>query len=579
MKRGNKLRIIQIKRKRSLFCTLCIICILFSNIPLVAAAKNNAVNAEIDSINKVVVITGTVQPVVQGAYVTIVITNPGKSINGIDFSEPVFVSEEINQVDQIAYDGTGYYQYTYTLGETDAGGIYTVYAGGKKGAGLAQTSFYYIDVSEQQNIVAALKLCAGESDIINFLQDFGLILHINMDVYQRLEDKTFVHDALLQNKLNYINVYDIERVFNEATAVQDINESKSQGDIEGMIITHSSVLLPNVKEATAYNDLSHKGLIDEHIFSGKDYHNVQQVRTVLRTALAISLINEAARTAVGQILVDYDDVLQLSAASYSKYTALKDKIPVYKAMTDQDFTSLRGVKEAFDTAVDAQHLKENQPAKGSASKTGSQAAYPTISAQTENPPTEIPSHPPYEQPEFADIAGVPWAIEGIEYLASKGVINGVEENLFKPDDNITREQFIKMLILGLNLSVSAPDVTFQDVEKDAWYYPYIAAAYNLGITKGISDDDFGVGMNMSRQEMAVFIYRAAQIAQIQLSQSYEQAPFYDSEHIEPYAFEAVDKMRQAGIVNGVGDNRFAPKDYCSRAQVAKVIYEFVKLGM
>jgi len=182
----------------------------------------------------------------------------------------------------------------------------------------------------------------------------------------------------------------------------------------------------------------------------------------------------------------------------------------------------------------------------------------------------------YNDVTFSDISSVPWAKEAIEYLAARGVISGSGDGTFRPNDNVTRAEFIKMLMMALELEDEEAVCTFSDVKKGAWYYRPIATAEKLGIVKGKGDGTFGVNDEILRQDMAVMIYRIAQLLGIDLGDDISVEPFKDEAEISGYAKEAVAAMQRAGIIKGTGDGSFAPKNTATRAEAAVIIYRLIK---
>lgn len=178
---------------------------------------------------------------------------------------------------------------------------------------------------------------------------------------------------------------------------------------------------------------------------------------------------------------------------------------------------------------------------------------------------------------FKDIVGVDWAKGSIEALAARGIINGVGDNIFAPNSKVTRAQFIKMVMGAFELVDETATSSFSDVHVGEWYYTFVASAQKLGIIKGYEDGTFGVDKEISRQEMAAIAYRTAIFASIKLSQKVEVAEFADKNEIQPYALEAIVAMQKAGIINGVGENRFAPNNNSTRAEAAKIVYGLFKL--
>ena len=173
---------------------------------------------------------------------------------------------------------------------------------------------------------------------------------------------------------------------------------------------------------------------------------------------------------------------------------------------------------------------------------------------------------------FCDLNTVSWAKEAICYLADKNVLNGRENGLFYPDDLVTREEFVKMITLALHILDDSAETGFTDVECGRWSYPYIASGVAAAIINGVSEQKFVPEAFITRQDMAVIVFRAAQCMKLELSGT---AAFSDENEISDYAKNAVSHLAGTGIVNGVGNGLFAPKDAVTRAQAAKIIYELV----
>ncbi|MDO5311700.1 MAG: S-layer homology domain-containing protein, partial [Clostridia bacterium] len=187
-----------------------------------------------------------------------------------------------------------------------------------------------------------------------------------------------------------------------------------------------------------------------------------------------------------------------------------------------------------------------------------------------------PSHmvqPPKEAEEklFEDIDGFEWAETAITALYEKGIISGREPKRFCPENGITREEFVKLLVLLFKVKeTDERDNTFSDCVEGEWYYPYIRTAYTVGIVNGISDTEFGVGQNITRQDAAVMIKNCMEKYEVQRNAA---AEFSDMSEVSDYAKDAVRSMREYGIITGYEDNSFRPENYITRAEAAKLIFE------
>ena len=188
-------------------------------------------------------------------------------------------------------------------------------------------------------------------------------------------------------------------------------------------------------------------------------------------------------------------------------------------------------------------------------------------------PTSTPSAAPDtnsgSSDKFSDLNGYDWAKNHINKLNLKGIINGIGDSKFAPGENVTREQFVKMLVLSLGLYDGSAKCSFTDVNEGEWHYDYIASAVNMGIVNGMGDGSFGVGMNITRQEMAAMAYRASVVAGIDFTDS--KLDFNDADEIADWAKEAVSNMAGLGIITGMGNGNFEAKGFANRAQAAVII--------
>ncbi len=182
---------------------------------------------------------------------------------------------------------------------------------------------------------------------------------------------------------------------------------------------------------------------------------------------------------------------------------------------------------------------------------------------------------PMEKNIFTDIASVPWAQEAIVALKIKNVINGKTEKEFFPNDNITREEFTKLVVAAVAGDAQKAEIKFSDANPNEWYYSYIQKAKNVGLINGISETKFGVGQNITRQDMAVIIFNAAKLKNVVGNNTPEEFPFGDDKNIADYAKEAVYTLKTMGIINGVDENNFAPLATATRAEAAVMIYRLL----
>ncbi|MDO5396298.1 MAG: S-layer homology domain-containing protein [bacterium] len=175
---------------------------------------------------------------------------------------------------------------------------------------------------------------------------------------------------------------------------------------------------------------------------------------------------------------------------------------------------------------------------------------------------------PAEGGSFPDVDADAWYSVYVNKLAEGGIVKGDEAGKFNPENPITRSEFLKMIVGIFNILDSSAECDFTDVPKDAWYYGFIASAVKFDIAEGVGDGSFHPSDRITRQDMAVIAARAARLSGA-LPEA-DKLEFIDSAEISDYAKESVAAMAEAGIISG-SDGKFAPKDFATRAQAAKII--------
>jgi len=177
---------------------------------------------------------------------------------------------------------------------------------------------------------------------------------------------------------------------------------------------------------------------------------------------------------------------------------------------------------------------------------------------------------------FTDLAYASWATDSIMTLYKSGVISYPADGKFRPNDNITREEFVKMLVCAFGETAPYSEHRFTDEAEGAWYNAYLNKAYALGITKGYPDGSFGIGERISREDMITMCARTLEILGQNVAVSGELT-FTDAGYVSDYAYAYVNALTQLGVINGMSDGSFAPKATATRAQAAKVIAKLMEI--
>ncbi|MBW7474701.1 choice-of-anchor I family protein [Paenibacillus oenotherae] len=182
--------------------------------------------------------------------------------------------------------------------------------------------------------------------------------------------------------------------------------------------------------------------------------------------------------------------------------------------------------------------------------------------------------------DFADLSGH-WAEKDVETMASKLIVNGVNENDFAPGKAVTRAEFTAMVVRGLGLSLSSEAAMFTDVAPDAWYAGAVSAAVKFGLINGKTADKFAPDAWITRAEMAVMIARAITAVQSEGkpeagSRASVLGKFKDASAIPQWAAEGAALLVDKGIMQGSTAGAFAPADNATRAQGAVILLRALK---
>ena len=267
-------------------------------------------------------------------------------------------------------------------------------------------------------------------------------------------------------------------------------------------------------------------------------------------------------------IVGYDIGKKMSDKNLSEY----NKILLLKSLIGTHYTTVGSIKSAIDNGIEKYKPSYSVPSGGSSGggvrKGSSGVSYPPAAVSAS--PVKVTG----QTPVFEDIDSVAWAKSSILELSGRGIINGYDDNTFRPANNITRAEFIKILINALFPDSSSDKRNFTDVPVGRWAYEYISKAYGMGIVNGISDEIFAPDKNITNEQMAVMCSRAVAKAGIKLEERSTE-PFKDFNDVSVYAKMAVTNLQNGNIISGDDNGYFYPYFNTTRAQASKIIYNII----
>lgn len=176
---------------------------------------------------------------------------------------------------------------------------------------------------------------------------------------------------------------------------------------------------------------------------------------------------------------------------------------------------------------------------------------------------------------FNDVKSVPWAVSSIDFLKRYGVVTGSTETTFLPIQEMGRGDFVLMLSRAYDMP-EAGRTSFNDVPAGSYYAEALAAAKHQGVATGDSAGNFNPAASVSRQDAAVFLYRAMQAAgKTVTGNSADLTRFPDGGNVSPYARDAMGALTSLGIFIGDGQGRLNPTSTLTRAEMAVILHRAI----
>ena len=172
---------------------------------------------------------------------------------------------------------------------------------------------------------------------------------------------------------------------------------------------------------------------------------------------------------------------------------------------------------------------------------------------------------------FADVSAGDYYYDAVLWAVRLGITTGTDDAHFSPNADCARGQLVTFLWRAAGKPKAEQAALFSDVGADAYYAEAVRWAAALGIVTGYDDGRFGAGDPITRQQMAVMLYRFAKALGMETAQSGAGAQgFDDFEQVSAYAEEAITWAVNAAILRGAG-NRLMPQAPCTRAQMVTML--------
>lgn len=210
--------------------------------------------------------------------------------------------------------------------------------------------------------------------------------------------------------------------------------------------------------------------------------------------------------------------------------------------------------------------------------------WPVYPSTPEEPEDTTPSRPqePPEEPEppkicdggedcpsraFRDLDPELWYHHYVDFVLVKNIMGGFEDGSFRPDERLSRAMLAQILYNRAGRPEVPAGSRFPDVDPKAWYAPAVNWAHSKGLVDGFEDGSFRPDQPVSREQMAVILWRCVGRPQAVST----ELPFSDAGEISPWALDALRWFVEQRIMGGKGNGLLDPKGFATRAEAAKIL--------
>lgn len=500
-----------------------------------------------------------------GSFVTFEILSLGSDYEDLKGTE---VEENIFYVGQTEADENGY---SFVIDFAGTSGVYKALVVDHASKERNEFDISLINPVGYEAAVTALNAAANSTES-NAYESFKVVLNDNIfdlgfdfDIAASEEALTNFYSYVKSNNLQIDEADKNARLYKSYVLMSELEDGGVSDVLTYLddIYFETDALKDNFTALAAMN--GNAGTYTTQKLNGKTMTDIAEFNEQLKIAYILGTVRYAnGYEPIVDALEDYGSLVGITGTISSRVCQQMNKNDYNADDIDDAYRALAGSNNGSPNGgVGGGNGSGSSANRTSTSSSGASAVMGTGTPETRVETAYI----------FTDMPETHWAAEAVLWLKGKGIVSGTDTGAFEPDREVTREEFTKMIVNACGLETSESALTFADVESGEWYYPYINTAVQAGIVKGIDEETFGIGRNITRQDMAVMTKRALDTMGISLDKIKEYTEFSDQGSISDYAAEGIKYLYESGVINGKGENIFDPAGNATRAEAAKIIYE------
>ena len=394
--------------------------------------------------------------------------------------------------------------------------------------------------------------------------DIRICLDTDFTNYDAVSDKKAVVRELM--KLKNINSRSaFQKAFAGISAAFRIREVHAT-DVPGVLERAAEVMaLTDKSTYREYVASERQNAISEFLMTSGCVNGEELAERLSYHVISYALEHMGNWQRCRTVLLSYQDILNLD---FAQFDASSSQYDIVERFLSTDCTSVSSIVTAFyqavssGTASNEEKIIPTSVSRGTGSSGGSGSSYHSSIVENNIEAAPLPAKG------FPDIANDYWAAKEIERMKEKGVICGDEAGLFRPDQSISREEFVKLMVLSMELSAVGEYEGFPDVPQESWSSPYIRIAHEQRLVGGNDDGNFMPQENISRQDLFTILGRWLTKGDTIRTQTIN---FSDDEAVADYALPYIAYLSEKGLLSGYEDNTLRPLASCTRAEAAVML--------
>ena len=294
---------------------------------------------------------------------------------------------------------------------------------------------------------------------------------------------------------------------------------------------------------------------------GRTYANESDLYAQYAKGVIVKCITESNVNGSGHL--DYvitKENAEVAKISIPTYISLNDRIEANKNIVGR---ASEITTDTLQTIIEESCVKTPPKGNGGNTRPSNVPTSPSFSVGG----NKVSEQSPVVKEAFSDISEH-WAKEAIKFCSEKKIVSGYPDGSFGPDKKVSRAEMAQMTVRMYDISTDENDSAFTDVTSDDWFAPAVIALNNRGIISGVGEKLFEPEMNISREMVAVIIYRINNSPDIETDIKLD---FVDSDKISTWAKTAIIYAINEGFIKGYEDNTINPTGEITRGELASVL--------